>query len=117
MNLIIFSLWVKHFAATKTPTDSQPPLQFSLQLNILLSKRDAIKELVGDLLGHFKVKTAVNCYCTDLLLVDAFYTYSGGQNLKSSNEHTLFLLACTLLSCFVCFVSCWFSGGDCTANM
>ena len=77
MNLIIFSLWVKHFAATKTPTDSQPPLQFSLQLNILLSKRDAIKELVGDLLGHFKVKTAVNCYCTDLLLVDAFYRYSG----------------------------------------
>ena len=77
MKLIIIPLWVKHFAATKTPTDSHHYSLFSLRLHILLFKRDAIKELVGDLLGLLKVKTAVNCYCTDLLLVDAFYTYSG----------------------------------------
>ena len=29
-----------------------------------------------------KLLLTVNCHCTDLLLVDAFYRYSGGQNLK-----------------------------------
>ena len=34
-----------------------------------------------DLLGHFKVKTAVNCNLAPYrFIIDAFYTYSGLQN-------------------------------------